>query len=213
MFTQSLGGAGPDGKTNFEKNIEAVSGLLGQLPPSARVVVVGITDQSFAQPYILLSARVSDDPGHFGERLQAARSELVQLWKRRSAQLKPQARKTDILGMLALAEQVFSESPGQRHILVILSDMRQHTRTLNLESDNLVRGFSATRKKTGLAPARLQHVEVYAIGVDGAGKSQAYWESLKLFWTEYFENAGAALRNYSVLRELQILPEEAIKSR
>ena len=32
----------------------------------SRVTVIGITDHSFAQPYILLSARVGADPGYFG---------------------------------------------------------------------------------------------------------------------------------------------------
>jgi hypothetical protein len=142
-LTRSVDGPGPDGKTNFQKNVEAVSALLGKLPASTRIVAFGITDQSFAQPSMLLSARITDDPGHFGERLQAARAELVQIWKRRTAQLKPQSQYTDILGVLALAEQVFRESSEGRHLLIILSDMRHHTRALDLESGNLVRSFSA----------------------------------------------------------------------
>jgi hypothetical protein len=211
-LTQSVQSTGPDGKTNFQKNIEAVSTLLGKLPASTHIVVFGITDQSFAQPSLLLSARITDDPGHFGERLQAARAELIQLWKRRTAQLKPQSQSTDILGVLALAEQVFRESSEGRHLLIILSDMRHHTRALDLESGNLVRSFSA-RNNTALAPARLQNVEVYALGVDSAGKSQEYWESLKAFWIEYFRNAGATLRSYSVFRELKTIPQEITADR
>jgi hypothetical protein len=206
-LTRSVEGPEPDGKTNFQKNIEAVSALLGKLPASTRIVVFGITDQSFAQPSILLSARITDDPGHFEERLHAARAELVHLWKRRTVQLKPQSQYTDILGVLALAEQAFRESSEGRHLLIILSDMRHHTRALDLESGNLVQSFSASNNKA-LAPARLQNVEVYALGVDSAGKSQEYWESLRAFWRDYFRNAGATLRSYSVFRELKAIPQE-----
>ena len=40
------------------------------------VTIIGITDHSFSQPYILFSATDSDDPGYFGERLGAARNQL-----------------------------------------------------------------------------------------------------------------------------------------
>jgi hypothetical protein len=33
------------------------------------VTVIGITDHSFGKPDILLSARIPDDAGYFGERL------------------------------------------------------------------------------------------------------------------------------------------------
>lgn len=211
-LSQSVQGAGPDGKTNFQKNIEAVSSLLGGLPASTHLVVLGITNQSFAQPYVLLSASVTDNPGHFGERLDAARVELAQLWKQRSAQLKPQSQYTDLLGALALSGQVFSESPAEgRHMLIIFSDMRHHTRTLDLESGNVAPSFAATKKL--LSPAGLQNVEVYALGVDSAGKSQEYWEGLKAFWSEYFKSSGATLRSYSVFRELRGVSQNVITHR
>jgi len=44
-------------------------------------------------------------------------------------------------------------------------------------------------------------VHVYALGVDGAGKSLRHWESLREFWTDYFRASGARLESYTVLRE------------
>jgi len=41
----------------------------------------------------------------------------------------------------------------------------------------------------------LHGVEVYALGVDGAGKDMRYWR------TEYFKRTGAILKTYSVLRD------------
>ncbi len=37
------------------------------------------------QPYILLSATILADAGYFGERLAAARTEIVHAWKTRSS--------------------------------------------------------------------------------------------------------------------------------
>ena len=99
-LTRSVATAGPDGKSEYQKNVEGVGRLLAKSPAGSRISVIGITDHSFVQPYILLSARIPDDPGYFGERLNAARSQLVQAWKRRAAHLEPDFRETDILGAL-----------------------------------------------------------------------------------------------------------------
>jgi hypothetical protein len=210
-LTQSVQGAGPDAKTDFQKNIEAVSRLLGRVPPSSRVVVLGITDKSFAQPYILLSGRVTDDAGHFGERLESARGELMRVWKQRSAKLKPEFRYTDIFGALLVAEQIFAGSPNRnRHVLIILSDMRHHTPDLDLESGGFAPHFSALKMQNGFSRVALPNAEVFVAGVGADGKSIAYWESLKEFWREYFQSAGARLRAYSALRELSAIPQETV---
>lgn len=206
-LSQSVGGAGPDARSDFEKNVAGVTKLLAAVPGSSRVVVLGITDKSFSEPYILLSARVPDDPGYFGEKLQAAHRQLIALWKRRSAQLQPNFKHTDILGALLTAEHIFSESPqAQQKVLVIFSDMRHSTAELDFESGNSVPSFTQWKQRPNAVPVpTLQGVQVYVLGVDGAGKSIGYWQSLKAFWNGYFESAGAALRNYSVLRDLPSL--------
>jgi hypothetical protein len=214
-LTQSMAGAGPDRQTDFRKNVEGVTRLFTQLPVASRVVVLGITDKSFAEPYILLRAKMPDDPGYFGERLQAARGELVRVWRHRSATLTPEFKYTDILGALLVANQIFDEAPKtSRKILVIFSDMRHHTRDLDLESGCVVPSMKALLKQSKLVPvAPFQRVEVYALGVDGAGKTLLYWQTLKTFWTEYFQKAGAMLRYYSVLRDFPVLMSEAVTSK
>jgi hypothetical protein len=208
-LTQSVAGAGPDGQTDFQKNVEGVTRLLAQVPVSSRVTVLGITGNSFSQPYILLRARVPDDPGYFNEREQAARVELVRAWKHRSADLRPQFKYTDILGALLVASQLFDEAPKtSRKALVVFSDMRHHTRDLDMESLRTAPTFAAFEKRLrGRNAARLARVEVYALGVDAAGKTLEYWQSLKRFWTEYLEDCGASLRSYSILREPPALPK------
>jgi hypothetical protein len=206
-LTQSVAGAGPDAQTDFQKNVEGVTRLLSEAPVSSRIVILGITDQSFKEPFVLLSARVADDPGFFGERLRDARNELVREWRRRSNGLRPRFPYTDIVGALFLAKQIFDESPkASRKVLVIFSDMRHHTRDLDLESGEAVSRSALLGAPSVMStPALLQGIEVYALGVDGAGKSTVYWQSLQTFWTEYFRHVGAVLRRYSVLRELPVM--------
>jgi hypothetical protein len=202
-LTQSVAVQGPDQKTEFQKNIDGVTRLLTQVPANSRVTVLGITDQSFAQPYIILSARIPSDAGYFSERLSAARSELVRTWKVRSARLKPVFRYTDIIGTLVIASQVFEEqSETSRKILVIFSDMRHRTPDLDIESPATVACFSRTPKKTEVVVADLHGVQVHALGVDAAGASITYWQSLQGFWREYFRKTGANVKEYSALREL-----------
>jgi hypothetical protein len=206
-LSQSVGNAGPDARSDFEKNVAGVTKLLATVPVSSRVIVLGITDKSFGEPYILLSARVADDPGYFGEKLEAAHRQLITLWKRRCTQLQPNFRHTDIFGALLTAEHIFSESPQtSRRVLVIFSDMRHSTEELDFESTRSVPSFTQLKERSITVPvAALKEVEVYAFGVDGAGKPIGYWQSLKAFWREYFESSGAALRGYSVLRDLPSL--------
>ena len=201
-LTQSVAEKGPEGHTDFEKNIEAVTQILAGIPCGSRVVVLGITDRSFTEPYLLLRAQVTDDPGYFGERLQAARKTLVGDWKRRARDLTPKFQYTDILGALLLAEHVFDESAQSgRKVLVVLSDMRHHTRDVDLESVPSVSSLHGLERGGRKIPTTvLGGVEVYVLGVDGAGKSLRYWDSLKAFWAEYFQQSGARLQDYTPLR-------------
>jgi hypothetical protein len=201
-LSQSVAVAGPDHKTEFQKNIEASTKLLAQVPAGSHVTIIGITDKSFAQPDILLSATIPDHPGYFGERLKSAQLQLARTWKSRSAELKPEFHRTDILGALVVASQLFSQGndSGQR-VLVLFSDMRHSMPDLNLESPSRVPSFSDVRKRGHISPAELQQVRVCAMGVHGTGKSLKYWESLRQFWSEYFLGAGADLRCFSVLHD------------
>lgn len=202
-LTQSVAVPGPDKKTEFQKNIDAVTKLLGQVPADSQLTVIGITDRSFAQPDILLSAKIPEDAGYFGERLIAARTELVRVWKVRSAQLKPEFRHTDIIGALLVASQIFNDNkPPQNKILYLFSDMRQSTAELDLDSRPLSRSLLRNGNQSHIVVADLGGVHVYALGVDGAGKPIASWHGLRQFWLNYFQMTGADLCEFSVLRDL-----------
>jgi hypothetical protein len=202
-LSQSVAVVGPDQKTEFQKSVDGVTKLLARVPADSRVTVIGITDKSFAQPDILLSATIPNDAGYFGERLKSAQLQLVRAWKARSAKLGPAFRQTDILGALMLAREIFDQQRNAKEkVLVIFSDMRQQTRELDLESPSTVRGFdNIERMGTKIGTANLAGVHVHTLGVDGAGKSFLYWQDLREFWIKYFRRTGASLEGYSVLRE------------
>lgn len=76
--------------------------------------------------------------------------------------------------------------------------MRHRTAKFDLESPPTVPGFAhgtgdnATRED-------LRRVEVYALGVDGAGKSIAYWQSFKAFWRETAQTPQVGRPRYSTI--------------
>jgi hypothetical protein len=202
-LTQSVAVRTGDQEPEFKKNIDGVARTLGSLPKGAHVTVVGITDKSFVESVILLSAQLPDDAGYFNERLAASRNQLLQAWRVRSQRLEPTFAYTDILGALLLTSQIFDRVPEQnRRVLVIFSDMRHHTRNLDLESPRMIPDFDHVPPDAKALAARLPGVEVYALGVDGAGQSIEYWQALRRFWIGYFHAAGATLKSYSVLRDI-----------
>lgn len=202
-LSQSVAVIGPDQKTEFQKNVDGVSKLLAQVPADSRVTIIGITDKSFAQPDILLSATIPGDAGYFGERLKSAQLQLVHAWKARSTKLTPAFRQTDILGALMLAREIFDQQGNtEEKVLVIFSDMRQQTRELDLESPSMAPSFDRIeRKRTKFGVLNLSDVHIRVLGVDDAGKSLSYWQSLREFWSEYFHTCGATLESYTVLRD------------
>ena len=192
-----------DQQTQFDKNLAGVARLLGSIPAGSKVTVIGISEDSFAQPYILLSAEVSDNQGYFGERLATARQQMVRAWQKRAAQLAPSARSTDVLGVLLTASELFQQAQlHASNVLIIYSDMRHVNSELDLETPDVihVNAIMATVERRKLL-ANLTGVSVYVLGADAGGRRPAQWEALKQFWTAYFGKAGANLMCYSVLGE------------
>lgn len=201
-LTASVAAVGPDNKAEFDKNLAAVSRLLVGVPAGASVTVIGVTSQSFSQPYVLLSAELSPDAGYFNERLAAGRNQLLRAWQQKTAQLDAHFKQTDLLGALMVSSQLFRQD-GRKNVLVIFSDMRQYTAELDLERPRSIKADVALAavEKRKLIPD-LKGVHVYVLGVDDAAKSLAYWQGLRDFWLAYFKVAGAKVESYSILREL-----------
>ncbi len=195
--------SGLDHKTELQRDVAAVGKLLVSIPAGSRVTVIGITDRSFAEPYVLLSAHLDGNEGYFQERIKAAREQLLAAWQKRSAKFVENFSQTDLFGSLVMASQVFESRDGRRNVLVILSDMRHETRSLNLARLPVVPVKATLARVAGdNLVADLKGIDVYVLGVDAAGKSVGYWNSLRDFWLAYFDKAGANVRAYSMLRDL-----------
>jgi hypothetical protein len=203
-LTASVATSGYDGKTEFEKNVLGACALIPRLSPGSHITVFGITDQSFSRPDVLLDREVPGDKGPllFQDRTALAKARMADELKRVSL-IKPSYQHTDIFGILAIAADVLQGPTGSRKVLVIFSDMRNSTNDLDLERPATVSVREALRKaEQRHLVMHLTGVELYVLGVDGAGKSIAYWNSLKEFWAEYFRKTGAGLKAYSALREV-----------
>ena len=201
-LSQSVAVKGHDSKAEFDKNVASVTNIMGALPAGSKVTVIGITDDSFATPYVIFSGELTGNEGYFKERLARGHAALAHAWQERSAQLAPSYRKTDILGALFVASEVFHESSADRRkILFVLSDMRQATSALDVERQSMVQTSAALQQvANNKLFADLHGVDVYAEGVDGAGESIGYWQSLHDFWEAYFAKVGATIVRYSALR-------------
>lgn len=193
----------PDGQSQFQRNVLAVSHVLDAVPQSARVTVIGITEDSFSQPDIILSAQVGDDAGYFGEKLQAAHRQLSHAWRNRALQLQAQAKGTDVFGALLVAGQLFRQHPEElQKSLFIFSDMRNTSRGFNFEARGSVPlPETLARVQKAKLLSDLSAVSVEVPGADAVGMTAMQYEQLHEFWSRYLGSCGATLRSYSVLSQ------------
>jgi hypothetical protein len=99
------------------------------------MVLLAITDDSFAQPYVLLSARIASESGYFGEKLAAARQQLENSWRTRSRELAPSYPGTDISERCSSLVRFFKkpELDGTIYWSSCLTCGRRDTSLLSLE--------------------------------------------------------------------------------
>lgn len=168
------------------------------------VTVVGITENSLQQSYVILGASLGTDPGFFGEKLAHCRQEIVRARKARCVRLKTTANQTDILGALVLAGELFAERPNApQKMLIVYSNMRQATAELNLERNKRFQRSAVVVhvKAMGLIED-LSNVQAYVLGANSTSSGFVDAQGLQEFWRVYFHEAGASLRTYSVLRDM-----------
>lgn len=199
-----------DGIAAHAQNIEAAARIIGSLPAGSQISVFVISDQSFARPLVLVTGGIPASPGklHEYDQIAAARNRLAATIRHVAQSVKPDYPKTDLLGFLMVAGMAFGNTPRMRHVLVIHSDMRQSAQPLDIESTQVipVKAALAMVDRTHLF-AELSGVEVYIYGVHAVGKDIAYWQSLREFWTAYFERCHATLRAFSMMRDTPNLSE------
>ena len=197
--------AGYDGRVACAENIEAAAQIIETLPRGSRVTVSAISDQSFARPSIILAGDVPASPGNLREfdQVVAVRNQLAASLLTHATLIKPEFQTTDILGSLIVAGMAFRDAPHMRHVLVIHSDMRQSAVPLDIEHVRLVplKAALATLEQEHLF-ADLSGADIFVYGVHSIGKDIKYWQSLRDFWTAYFERCHARLRAFTMMREI-----------
>lgn len=199
-LSKSVDARRPDGKTIFQTNVAGVTQLLAKIPGGTRVTVIGITENSFSSPYVLLKANLDTDDGYFGEKLAKGRRQIVHAWDVRSANLVPYSNHTDILGALLLAGALFGERRESEHVLVIYSDMQQSTTSLNMERRRELTLKEVDQLEREGLLADLYGAKVYVCATQSPQNRIIDWMRRKTFWATYFERAGATLRVYSALQ-------------
>jgi hypothetical protein len=184
---------------SFSANCRTVGAILKTLQRGDRLIVLGITDD-FGRVPVLLDRRLPK-PGYMGLQIGAARETLASQWQKIATTLQPVYTRTDVIGALRFIS--FMELPGTSMKLIVLSDLRQSSGELDLESPSRIAVPQALGvvRRSGHFPV-LQGVEVFLLGVDPTNKTAAYMAALKEFWMELFSSAGARVRVFSFLREV-----------
>lgn len=184
-------------QTEFQKNVLCVEEIIKQVESGTHLRIVGITDKSFDKPYVILDSKLSKEKGYFSEKLAKEKLAVLNKWKQ--VKLEPKTKSTDIFGAMILSSILFGDECRNKK-LIILSDLRNST-GINMEAlPQIESGLMQEVEKMGIV-ADLRNVEVWALGVSTTKKTYQYWNSLKAFWTNYFEISGANLISYSVERK------------
>ena len=183
--------------TEFDKNIKAIGEIIrNSLSEGDSFRLLAITAESFSKPYIIVEARMPKEKGNFGQEL--AKQKLMLLKELENIQLVPDAKATELLGAVYVSSILFK---GKDKKLIIFSDMRQATKTLNIENQDKLDTESLLNKveELKLIPD-LSGVEVWCLGVISNNKSPEYWVGLRQFWESFFSRAGAKLVEFSIER-------------
>jgi hypothetical protein len=177
-------------ETEFQKNVKGIEAFIqNNLTAEERIRIIGITDRSFSNPYMLLEGQIPKDKGAFGEKIAREKIKILQTW--RKLNLKPTAKSTNIFDAIQLASVIFSPNDKSKK-MIIFSDMREYGKHVDLESPNRIevnRVFNVV-VSNGLIPS-LDGVKIWCVGVHSSGKTTIYWQGLKEFWSKYFKQANA----------------------
>lgn len=199
LFDTTLSMAPRGDLSEVEKNRRAVSQLIQSIRRGDSIKIVGIHENSFSNPKILLEGRLPMKDTYFGERSLEEKVKLSRKWE--ALKIDTSSRNTDLLGAILLAAQFIEDKSRSR--IYIFSDMRHTTSDLDLESPKEIKKELVEEVwKKGLIP-NLSGAAVYCLGVHSHGKDFRYYNSLRNFWVEYFRRAGAYLKVYSMERRLE----------
>lgn len=175
-----------------------ISALLSQASAGDEVYVTGITDASFSKPLVILHSILPEDRHPLKPKLLAAQQSMISEWKSKSRSLSRPYKASDVIGAVCHASLLL-RGKGSEKWLIILSDMRNSTKELDIENvPEIDREKSLSQLGTkGLVP-NLTGFNVAILGVHTTGKaiSPIYYQSLENFWRGFFEQAHAEVATF-----------------
>lgn len=189
------------GTSEFEKNKKAVGDFISRIDAGLKLYVIGITEDSLGKPYYILTARTTDDPGYFKEKIRRDKRKILHNWQNIEGNLKPSAHSTDIFGAIYLAETILKINPSGVKELIIFSDMR-NTEGINLSSLKDIETQVAELSHKRMRIPDLNGVKVSIYGVHNKGNSDEYRNKLMGFWRDFITKANAELVVYTSMREV-----------
>lgn len=177
------------------QNKKFIGELINFLESGDEVFVIGITNASFRDVRVILSANMPIDHDPLKPKVLTARERLIALWQARNDSVVCWSDSTDILGAVSYAELLFRDlAPGVEKWLIVESDLRHSIGSLNLEQLDVIPSKQCLLdlRKAEAIP-QLPRVKVALLGAHTSGEniSRAYYESLQQFWRGFFDAAGA----------------------
>ncbi len=175
-----------------------ISTLLSQSSAGDEVYVTGITDASFSKPLVILHGTLPDDRHPLKPKLLAAQQSIISEWKSKSRYSARPYKASDVIGAIYHASLLLRSKSAEKWI-VILSDMRNSTKELDIENTPEIDREKSLNQlgANGLIP-NLTGVNVAVLSVHTTGKaiSPIYYQSLENFWRGFFEKAHAEVVAY-----------------
>ena len=211
ILIDTSGSISQSGSTDlFRDYLKSTKRLLMTERENTRLWVSTIAVDSFGSGGILLKGWTPDAHGVFTDDLNRARRELGSAFEEKSSGLRPTASGTDIFGGLWHLKALFESAgkPGTAQgfpkAIWIFSDMVNETRTfvmptlLSIGPEQMLE-----RAKTNGLVVPLTGYKIYIYGASPNGLTPQDWLTVKIFWTMYFEAAGAELVAYSAECDVQ----------
>ncbi len=192
---------GGKNRSLFDEMLAGVSSLLKNEPAESRVWVFVISTDSFGAVEPVVGGYTPPMHGVFADKLNLARQQLVDAFKRRTTNITPNSNATDIIGGLWRTKAAFDAASASAKLpkdIYIFTDGINHTGAFNMPAliptgaDNML---IFARNNNMLVPLAGYRVHVY--GASTLGLSPFAWNTIKSFWTAYFRAAGAELVIYS----------------
>ena len=189
------------GVSAFELNKEAIGAYLSGINLGLDLYIIGVHEESFAKPAVILRARIKNDPGYFGEIIAQERKKVLDQWKKVSANLKPEARRSDYLGAFRLAGEILKGHSDSKGTVLVFGDMLQATRQLDLETPRAInqKFIDGAMKQLFIPDLKGAIVKVYGAG----GRDEAHIDGVRAFWLTWLKACQARVETYTNLREVQ----------